>query len=77
MEYVFIWLMCGVIASIIGSQKGLGCGGFIAGVLLGPFGIILVLVMKGDKIKCPYCQKLIDKKAIKCPYCQSNIKELD
>jgi hypothetical protein len=71
MEYVVVWFVCGIISSVIGSNKGLGCGGFIAGLLLGPLGIILVLVLPGTRIKCQYCQKLIDKKAVKCPYCQS------
>lgn len=38
---------------------------------------IICLVMfwnNKDKKNCPYCTKLINKKAIKCPYCQSNIK---
>jgi hypothetical protein len=54
----------------IGSNKGLGCAGLVLGLILGPFGIILVLVLNGDRVKCPFCGKLIDKKAIVCPYCQ-------
>ena len=74
---VIIWLISGIIAGVIGSQKGEGCSGFIVGLLLGPIGIITGILSKGNRVKCPYCQKLIDRKAVKCPYCQSNIKELD
>lgn len=74
MEFVLIWLACGVIAGIIGSQKGEGCSGFLVGLILGPIGIITGLLSPGaNRVKCPYCRKLIDKKAIKCPYCQSDI----
>jgi DNA-directed RNA polymerase subunit RPC12/RpoP len=73
MEFVFIWIICGIIAGMIGSSKGAGSSGFFLGFLLGPLGIIIALVMSGNKIKCPYCKKEIDPKAIKCPYCQSEI----
>jgi hypothetical protein len=73
MEWVFIWLACGVIAGIIGAQKGAGCASFAFGVLLGPIGVIIVLVSPGNRVKCPFCQKYIDPQAKVCPYCQSHI----
>jgi hypothetical protein len=75
MEYVIIWIVCGIIAGMIGAQKGEGCISFIVGVLLGPIGIITAILSKGNRVKCPYCQKLIDKKAIKCPYCHSDLMD--
>ena len=73
MEIIFIWIICGLIAGMIGSSKGSGCSAFFVGFLLGPFGIIIALIMSGNRIKCPYCRKEIDPKAVKCPYCQSEI----
>jgi len=37
--------------------------------------IICLLLIWNNKSKknCPYCRKLIDKKAKKCPYCQSRV----
>jgi len=42
---------------------------------LGPIGLIAVLVDKGNKVKCPYCQEFIDRKAVKCPKCQSELRQ--
>lgn len=66
--FVF-WLLC----VIIGARKGTGCSSAIVG-LLGPIGLIVVLLDHGDKVKCPYCREYIDKKAVKCPRCQSEVK---
>lgn len=73
MEVLLFWIICGIIAGVIGSQKDAGCLGFFWGVLLGPLGIIVAIVMKGAQINCPYCKKLINPKALKCPYCQTEL----
>ena len=75
MELFLIWFFCSVIAGLIGAKKGAGCSGLFVGFLLGPLGIIIALIMSGNRIKCPYCKKEIDPKAMKCPYCQSDITE--
>ena len=50
MLYVFIWLVCGVIAAGIYKSKGRSAGAaFIVGVVLGQIGIILVLLSSTDK----------------------------
>lgn len=58
-----------------GSKKGEGCGGFIIGLLLGPFGILIALFSKGNRKQCPYCKELMHKEAKVCPHCQKNIVE--
>ena len=70
MDALFLWTMCGVIAGLIGSQKGQGCGGVVAGVLLGPFGILLILFTTGNRAKCRFCREKIDREATVCPRCQ-------
>ena len=91
MEFLFIWSIFGFISAIIASNKGRsGCGWFIIGVLLGPLGIILALVVSKNEDKttrniidrrdmkaCPYCKEFIKVNAIKCKHCSSDLLNRD
>lgn len=69
---VLLWLVCWILCVIIGSNKGTGCLSAIVG-LLGPLGLIVVLIDHGNRIKCPYCREYIDMKATVCPRCHSQV----
>jgi hypothetical protein len=74
MEFaLLLWLLCGIAAAMIGAKKGAGCLGFILGVILGPFGILFALVMKGNRRVCPHCKELIHQEATTCPHCQRDL----
>jgi hypothetical protein len=84
MEYLVIWIIFGVISSIIASNKGnSGCGGFLLGALLGPIGLLIALFSSDNKPKvfnpinytrrCPYCAELVHNEAIVCKHCSRDI----
>jgi hypothetical protein len=73
MVFVLIWLLCGVVAAMIGNKKGEGCGAFVVGALFGPFGILFALLSSGNRKTCPFCKEQIHKDAVVCPRCQREI----
>ena len=71
MEYIILWLICGVAAALVGSSRGdTGVGWFLIGVVLGPFGLLLAFTAG---VKCHYCQSKISEKATVCPKCQREV----
>lgn len=74
---LLLWgLLWGLVGAVIGSAKGAAGSGFILCFLFGPLGVIIAIMGKGNRIRCPYCRKLVDPKATVCAYCQRNLKDL-
>ena len=70
MAFFAVWVAFGIAAAIVQSQKGSGCFGFLLVLLLGPIGLVIAIVSKGNRVQCPSCRELIDPAASRCPHCQ-------
>lgn len=70
---ILFWLVCAIIAAIIGDKKGEAGIGCLAGFLLGPIGILMALVSTGNRKPCPYCQEPVNKAASVCPHCRKDL----
>lgn len=77
------WLFCAVLAAILYSGKGQsGIVGFLLGLILGPFGVLIALLIgpnqneldrrqlkSGEVDMCPYCSELVRASAVVCKHC--------
>lgn len=77
------WVLCGIVSGASASNKGRsGFSWFILGLLLGPIGVVLSLVVSkqtevieekaitsGSQKKCKYCAELIKSEAKLCKHC--------
>lgn len=60
---------CSVVGMIYGGGKDRLLEGLLAGLLLGPIGLIWLGCVPARKT-CAFCRKRIDGKAAVCPHCQ-------
>lgn len=69
-----IWLVSTLIATYIGVQRGFPFLGFLNGLILGPLGLLFVLIQDDHNRKpCQYCAEKILKAAKICPHCRREI----
>ena len=71
---VIVWIAFGTASAITAINRGEGgCGWFIAGVVLGPIGLILAFYTGK---KCPDCASRISKEAKVCPKCRARLPKV-
>ena len=76
-------LVCSAIGYGIGATRNRAAQGAWLGLLLGPIGIIIILVLTplpevahvDPQRKCPYCAEMILAEAKVCRYCQREVPE--
>jgi len=73
MEFVVPFILCGITAAVIGSKKSSGGTGFLLGLFLGPFGILIAIFMRGNQKQCPACAELVHPDAKICKHCGQNL----
>ena len=72
----FIWLTCVVISAVVGAKRGNPLGGTFLGVMLGPLGLVIVLLSKDkNRVPCPFCAEKIQKKAKICLFCRKEFTQ--
>lgn len=71
MGLVIIWILFGICASVVGSNRGESAiAWFVLGALFGPIGFAFAFTAG---VKCPKCASKISAKATVCPRCNHHL----
>ena len=69
-----VWIACTLISTYMGVKKGIGLMAFLNGIILGPLGVLIVLIQDdSNRISCPSCAEKVMKEAKICPHCQRTV----
>ncbi|MCL1125238.1 hypothetical protein [Shewanella surugensis] len=73
--WIIFYLIMLALSVIIGYLKGNIIAGFLLGYVLGPIGLILILLSKDRRtIQCHACLEKIHKHSYICPHCQTKVQ---
>lgn len=73
MEWLLIWFLFAAGGAAIGVPKDRGLLGFFLGLLFGPFGLLFICLIPGNRRTCPACKMRVHPEASICPHCRSEI----
>ncbi len=62
-------IVLGIVGHMVGKQKGRASDGFWLCLLLGPIGLICILLLPNAGALCPECKGVLGKGARRCMHC--------
>ena len=68
-SYALVLLAFGAIGALFGWRRQRVVFGFVIGVLLGPIGWMLILILPPRILKCPHCKGVLEFHAGRCSFC--------
>ena len=69
------WCVSAVIGYLIGNSFGRGGSGLGLGLLLGPLGWLVVLLLKDPRARCPLCQGALPSAGVaRCRHCGGDLR---
>lgn len=57
----------------VGRTKGRPDEGAVLGLVLGPLGLLIILLVEDKRPRCPHCREAIAPGAEICPHCQQRL----
>jgi hypothetical protein len=71
---IFVIVLAATLCAVIARAKERGAATwFLVGVLLGPIGVIVALLVPSARVECPHCRERIRPAASVCPHCRSQL----
>jgi len=77
--YILVTIIFGVVSALVARTRGRSVlGWFLAGLILGPFGLIVVALpprpKEGEFVRCPACCEVVRAEATLCRFCGSHLE---
>ena len=72
-DWIVLWVLCAVVAAMVGSRQDRVVAGLFLGLVFGPFGILFATLIRSYRAPCPFCRKYIRFDAFVCRHCRKDI----
>lgn len=70
---LYMWFTCLVATAMVGARKGEIIISILMGLFLGPLGLVIALLSRGDRGPCPFCREWVSPRAVICSHCHSKL----
>ena len=72
-DSIVLWVLCAVVAAVVGSRQDRVVAGLFLGLVFGPFGILFATLIRSYRAPCPFCRASMRFDAFVCPHCRKDI----